>query len=91
MKNVIKSSQIGKSCSKASLQSQQSLKRAIEEAKRIVQKSPLPPDVPIELPETTAATILHVLHNIVEDNDDAKASRLRRDRTPEPTKSEVGV
>ncbi|KYM93906.1 PREDICTED: transient-receptor-potential-like protein [Cyphomyrmex costatus] len=88
VKNVVKSSQIGKSCSKASLQNQQSLKRAMEEAKRLTQKSPLPPDVPVELPETTAATILHVLHEIVEG--DAKTSGIRRDKTPEPIRNGIG-
>ncbi|XP_018343411.1 PREDICTED: transient-receptor-potential-like protein [Trachymyrmex septentrionalis] len=88
VKNAIKSSQIGKSCSKASLQNQQSLKRAMEEAKRLTQKSPLPPEVPVELPETTAATILHVLHEIVDDDSGAKT--LGRDRTPEPIRNGIG-
>lgn len=90
MKNAVKSSQIGKSCSKTSLQNQKSLKRAMEEAKRLSQKSPLSPDVPVELPETTAATILHVLHEIVESDSDAKTSGFRRDRTSEPIRNGVG-
>ncbi|EGI57349.1 PREDICTED: transient-receptor-potential-like protein [Acromyrmex echinatior] len=88
VKNVIKSSQIGKSCSKASLQNQQSLKRAMEEAKRLTQKSPLPPEVPVELPETTAATILHVLHEIVDDN--GAKTGLGKDKTPEPIRNGIG-
>ncbi|XP_011145806.1 transient-receptor-potential-like protein [Harpegnathos saltator] len=72
VRNAVKSSQIGKSNTKASLQSQQSLKTAMEEAKRLAQKSPLPPVMPVQLPETTAATILHVLHNIVETENDVK-------------------
>ncbi|XP_036148851.1 transient-receptor-potential-like protein [Monomorium pharaonis] len=88
VRNAIKSSQIGKSCSKASLQNQQSLKRAMEEAKRLAQKSPLPPDVPVELPQTTAATILHVLHDIVED--DVKTVEPKRDKTPEPIRTGIG-
>ncbi|KAG5326359.1 TRPL protein, partial [Acromyrmex heyeri] len=89
VKNAIKSSQIGKSCSKASLQNQQSLKRAMEEAKRLTQKSPLPPEVPVELPETTAATILHVLHDIVDDDSGAKTG-LEKDKTPEPIRNGIG-
>ncbi|XP_014469210.1 PREDICTED: transient-receptor-potential-like protein [Dinoponera quadriceps] len=76
VRNAVKSSQIGRSTSKASLQNQQSLKRAMEEARRIAQKSPLSPIVPVQLPETTAATILHVLHDIVETDD--------VDKFPEP-------
>lgn len=89
VRSAVKSSQIGKSCSKASLQNQQSLKRAMEEAKRLAQKSPLPSDVPVELPETTSATILHVLHEIVEGDGDAKTSGNRRDRSPEPRRDKT--
>lgn len=64
--NALKSSQIGKSNTKASMQSQISLKRAMEEAQRLTNKSPLMPVAPIELPESTASTILHVLQDIVE-------------------------
>ncbi|KAL6265608.1 hypothetical protein P5V15_002402 [Pogonomyrmex californicus] len=90
VKNAVKSSQIGKSYSKASLQSQQSLKRAMEEAKRLAQKSPLPAVVPVELPETTAATILHVLHEIVETDNDTKTSGFKKDRPSEPIRNGVG-
>jgi len=89
VKHAIKSSQIGKSCSKTSLQNQQSLKRAMEEAKRLTQKSPLPPEVPVELPETTAATILHVLHEIVDSDNGAKTG-LGKDRIPEPIRNGIG-
>jgi len=61
----------------------------MEEAKRLTQKSPLPPDVPVELPETTAATILHVLHDIVEGDNDAKTSVFNRDRTPKPIRNGI--
>lgn len=64
--SAIKSSQIGKSNSKASLQNQLHLKAAMEEAQRLNNKSPLPPVPPVELPESTASTILHVLQDIVE-------------------------
>ncbi|XP_032677800.1 transient-receptor-potential-like protein [Odontomachus brunneus] len=73
VRSAVKSSQIGKSNSRASLQNQQSLKKAMEEAKRLTQKNLLPPIVPVQLPETTAATILHVLHDIVETDNDAKS------------------
>lgn len=61
----------------------------MEEAKRLTQKSPLPPNVPIELPETTATTIMHVLHEIVESDSDAKTSEFKRDRTSEPIRNGV--
>lgn len=64
--SAIKSSQIGKSNSKASLQNQLHLKAAMEEAQRLNNKSSLPPIPPVELPESTASTILHVLQDIVE-------------------------
>ncbi|XP_070163013.1 transient-receptor-potential-like protein isoform X1 [Polyergus mexicanus] len=87
VRNAIRSSQIGKSTSRASLQNQQSLKRAMEEAKRLAQKSPLPSIVPVELPETTADTIRHVLHDIVNETDnDAKTSESK---TPEPIRNGI--
>ena len=64
--SAIKSSQIGRSNSKMSLQNQLHLKAAMEEAQRLNNKSPLPPVPPVELPESTASTILHVLQDIVE-------------------------
>ncbi|XP_034948418.1 transient-receptor-potential-like protein [Chelonus insularis] len=59
--SAIKSSQIGRSTSRASLKSQQSLKKAMDEAKKLRAKSPLPETAPIELPEDTTANILYVL------------------------------
>lgn len=59
----MRSSQIGKGNSKASQQSQLSLKKAMQEAQRMANNSPL---APIELPESAASTILHVLQDIVE-------------------------
>ncbi|XP_035725310.1 transient-receptor-potential-like protein [Vespa mandarinia] len=64
--SAIRSSQIGKSYSRASLQSQQNLMRAIEEARKLTAKASLTPIEPIQLPQSTEATILHVLHDIVE-------------------------
>lgn len=66
MNSAIRSSQIGKSNSRASLQSQQSLMKAIEEARKLTAKAPLSPIGPIQLPQSTETTILHVLHDIVE-------------------------
>lgn len=45
----------------------------MEQAKRLTEKSSLPAIVPVQLPETTAATILHVLHNIVETDNEVKS------------------
>lgn len=60
----------------------------MEEAKRLSQKSPLPSIVPVELPETTADTIRHVLHDIVnETENDAKTSESK---TPEPIRNGIG-
>ncbi|XP_053984630.1 transient-receptor-potential-like protein isoform X1 [Hylaeus volcanicus] len=70
--SAIKSSQIGKSNSMASMQSQISLKKAMEEAQKLTNKSPLPPVSPIELPESTASTILHVLQDIVETDESSQ-------------------
>nr|XP_031838367.1 transient-receptor-potential-like protein [Nomia melanderi] len=71
---AIRSSQIGKSNSKASMQSQQNLKIAMEEAQRLANTSPVPPAVPIDLPETylPASTILHVLQDIAETDETPK-------------------
>ncbi|KAK1130897.1 hypothetical protein K0M31_017201 [Melipona bicolor] len=66
--NAVRSSQIGKSTSEAN---QLSLKKAMKEAQRLNNKSPLPPVSPVELPESTASTILHVLQDIVETEDKA--------------------
>ncbi|XP_078053457.1 transient receptor potential-like [Augochlora pura] len=73
--SAIKSSQIGKSSSKASYQSQKNLKIAMEEAQKLTNKSLLAPVAPIELPESTASTILHVLQDIVE-TDEASTAHL---------------
>ncbi|XP_015605560.1 transient-receptor-potential-like protein isoform X2 [Cephus cinctus] len=82
--SVVQSSQIGKSNSRASLQSKQSLKRAMEEARRLTDRSPLPPVSPVDLPQSTAATILHVLHDIVETNNVSLPDTSRLSVTPEP-------
>ncbi|CAL7938803.1 unnamed protein product [Xylocopa violacea] len=76
--SAVKSSQIGKSTSRASLQNQITLKKAMEEAERLAAQSPLPPVTPVDLPETTAVTILHVLEDIVDEEEVSKA--------PEPAK-----
>lgn len=78
--SAVKSSQIGRSTSKTSLQSQQSLKLAMEEARTFTSKSPLPPVSPVKLPESTAATILHVLQDIVETDEAPDKTKL-----PPPT------
>ncbi|XP_066591141.1 transient-receptor-potential-like protein isoform X2 [Prorops nasuta] len=68
VKSAVRSSQIGRSNNKISLQNQQSLKKAIEEARKFAAKSPLPPVSPIHLPESTADTILNVIKDIVQDS-----------------------
>ncbi|XP_076644692.1 transient receptor potential-like isoform X2 [Halictus rubicundus] len=78
--SALRSSQIGRSNSKASFQSQKNLKIAMEEAQRLSSKSPLPPVSPIELPESTASTILHVLQDIVETDE------VPKDSHPNPPK-----
>ncbi|XP_076762035.1 transient receptor potential-like [Xylocopa sonorina] len=78
--SAVKSSQIGKSTSRASLQNQLSLKKAIEEAQRLTAQSPLPPVTPVDLPETTASTILHVLEEIVDDES------VPKKKAPQPPK-----
>ncbi|XP_046748489.1 transient-receptor-potential-like protein [Diprion similis] len=76
---VVQSSQIGRSNSQASLQSQKSLKLAMEQARRLAAKSPLPPVSPIHLPDTTNSSILHILKDINESDDERVAV------TPEPS------
>lgn len=92
MKNAVRSSQIGKSTTRTSLQNQQSLKRAMEEAQRLTQKSPLPSTIPVELPETITTTILNVLYDLVDTDDEAKSPEIRtlKNKTPEPIKHEIG-
>lgn len=69
--SAVKSSQIGKSTSKSSIQNQISLKKAMEEAQKLSNKSTLPPvSLAVKLPETTASTILYVLHDTVDETDD---------------------
>lgn len=67
--SAVKSSQIGKSTSRASLQNQLSLKKAMEEAQKLSNKNSLPPVSPIEMQESTTSTILHVLKDISETED----------------------
>lgn len=69
--SAIKSSQIGKSTSKASLQNQLSLKKAIEQAQKLTSKTVLPPVATIDLPESTTSTILNVLQDTLETDDAA--------------------
>ncbi|KOC68495.1 Transient-receptor-potential-like protein [Habropoda laboriosa] len=83
VESAVKSSQIGKSTSKESLQSQLSLKKAMEEAQRLSNRSSVPPVSPVDLPESTASTILHVLQDIVETDDNSQRT------IPEPPKLTV--
>ncbi|XP_015513289.2 transient-receptor-potential-like protein [Neodiprion lecontei] len=76
---VVQSSQIGRSNSHASLQSQRSLKRAMEEARRLAAKSPLPPVSPVRLPDTSNSSTLHILKDVNETDDE------RVTVTPEPS------
>ncbi|XP_014616389.1 PREDICTED: transient-receptor-potential-like protein [Polistes canadensis] len=70
--SAIRSSQIGKSNSRVSLQNQQSLKKAIEQARNLTAKAPLLPIPQIQLPKSTETTILHILHDIVETDNSVK-------------------
>ncbi|XP_011298063.1 transient-receptor-potential-like protein [Fopius arisanus] len=65
---AVKSSQIGRSNSRASLQSQKSLRKAMEEARKLRARSPLPAVSPIKLPVGTTDNILRVLKDINEDD-----------------------
>ncbi|XP_012255513.2 transient-receptor-potential-like protein isoform X2 [Athalia rosae] len=80
---AVQSSQIGRSNSQASFQSQKSLKRAMQDARRLAAKSPLPPVSPVHLPETTAFSILHVLKDI-DERDDKDAYTLTPEPNPKP-------
>lgn len=63
---AVKSSQIGRSNSRASMHNQNSLRRAMEEARKLRSRSPLPPCSPIKLPGSSD-DILRVLKDIDED------------------------
>ncbi|KAK0077924.1 hypothetical protein PV326_009713 [Microctonus aethiopoides] len=65
---AVQSSQIGRSNNRASLQSQQSLKKAIAEAKKLRARSPLPGISPIKLPQDPTGNIIHVLKDFNEEN-----------------------
>lgn len=83
--SAVQSSQIGRSNSRAALKSQQSLKNAMEEARRLSCKSPLPPINPIQLPQNpTTDNILHILKGIDESAVPAKSTTSKRDFSPEP-------
>lgn len=78
----MKSSQIGKSTSKSSIQNQISLKKAMEEAQKLNNKSTLPPvSLAVKFPETTASTILHVLHDTVDETDDKTETMQETSKT----------
>lgn len=65
---VVQSSQIGKSTSRASIRRRQSLEQAMDEARKLRDKSPLPGLNPtITLPSEPTANILHVLKGINEE------------------------
>ncbi|XP_057320234.1 transient-receptor-potential-like protein isoform X1 [Microplitis mediator] len=59
--SAVKSSQIGRSNNRVSLQSQQSLKKAMDEARKMCDKPLLPELTPVKLPEEPTANILHVI------------------------------
>ena len=75
---VVQTSQIGKSNSKSAIRNQESLKLAMEEARRLVLTSPLPPISPIKLPKSPSAMILRVLK-------DGEMDDLSRPQTPNTT------
>lgn len=86
----MQSSQIGRSNSRAALRSQQSLKKAMEEARRLSTISPLPPTKPIQLPPVvTADNILHILKGIDERDDSARSATPPRDFSPEPVENVI--
>ncbi|XP_043266628.1 transient-receptor-potential-like protein isoform X2 [Venturia canescens] len=82
--SAVQSSQIGRSNSRASLQSQLSLKKAMEEARALRSKSPMRPIKPIELPQQSGApNILHILKDIDEiENTPKFDSTPTRDLSP---------
>lgn len=65
------SSQIGRCNNKEAYRNQQYLQRAMEEAKKLVSRSPLPGQSrcasPIEMPETTGSTIIEIMKEIKQD------------------------
>ncbi|CAK9823717.1 Transient-receptor-potential-like protein [Anthophora retusa] len=80
IESAVRSSQIGKSTSKASLQNQLCLKKAMEEAQKLSDQGSLTPVSPVDLPESTTSTILHVLQDIVETDDTLDKIKLEPPR-----------
>ncbi|XP_054261415.1 transient-receptor-potential-like protein [Macrosteles quadrilineatus] len=69
-------SQIGRCNNRMSLRNQQNLQKAMEEARKLVQKMPGSPrghsPSPIHLPETTGSTIVELLNDIKEETKDLR-------------------
>ncbi|XP_077299447.1 transient receptor potential-like [Arctopsyche grandis] len=83
MKGVCVSSQIGRCRSRESFKNQQNLQKAMDEARKLVLRSPLPGGSrcasPIELPDTTGSCIMELLQNIKDEvEEEAEASRPKK-------------
>lgn len=72
LQKICFSSQIGHCSSRDSFKKQQNLQKAMEEAKKIVQRTPLPSpraSSPIDLPDITGNNIMHIIEEINADDE----------------------
>ncbi|KAG8233919.1 hypothetical protein J437_LFUL005124 [Ladona fulva] len=85
VRDVCKSSQIGRCSNRESFKKQQNLQMAMTEAKKIVEKSVIsngsPRITPMPLPDTTGTSIITLLNQIKED-DTSRANTPRQWRPP---------
>lgn len=79
--SVYNSSQIGHCSSRDSFKKQQNLQKAMEQAKQIVLKTPLPsPRVssPIDLPDLTGSNIIQIIEEIAAEDEGKQDATLRQ-------------
>nr|QDQ16919.1 transient receptor potential-like protein [Danaus plexippus] len=88
------SSQIGRCRTRQSFKKQQNLQRAIDEAKKLVSRSPVHgsrPLTPLEMPETPGHTILELIKDISTEIEEQNYSSARLPRTKSPRRNDAGV
>ncbi|XP_039747612.1 transient-receptor-potential-like protein isoform X2 [Pararge aegeria] len=79
------SSQIGRCRSRQSFKNQQNLQRAIDEARRLVLRAPIPesrPTTPVDMPESHSQSILELIKDISSEIKDNNYSSASMPRTP---------
>ncbi|CAH2235503.1 jg27831 [Pararge aegeria aegeria] len=85
------SSQIGRCRSRQSFKNQQNLQRAIDEARRLVLRAPIPesrPTTPVDMPESHSQSILELIKDISSEIKDNNYSSASMPRTPVNVRAE---